>query len=216
MAFQIIPEHPDFVVVMSASGGLYTWKPAEETVCRQFQLPYTLPRPLQDFHVSSSRGHALLSTDDHVITLLDLSQARLCSFRTEGHVFKARLEKTGQYVVYISHPPSRGNGFVCHLHAKPVLSVVRLSDGGRVGRLFLCKTPSTLAVCEQQLVFVGFDDGSVGVYSIFDVMTNWGGAGRGMVGLIGQEKLCSCDREPMRCLPLATPSVTWPQSFNMM
>uniref|UniRef100_UPI003AB07330 NACHT and WD repeat domain-containing protein 2-like n=1 Tax=Centroberyx gerrardi TaxID=166262 RepID=UPI003AB07330 len=210
VAFHTLPEHPDFVVVMAASGAVYTWKVAEETVCRHFQLPSTFHCQPQVFQTSSDGSYALLSTDNDIITFLDLSQARLCSLKAEDPVFKACLDKTGCYAVYISRPTASGNGCVCDLHAKPVLTVVRLADGGRVGRVCLRKNPLTLVVCEQLCVFVGFEDGSVGVYSIPDVVSNGGGPVRCRENLIGQEKQCPCDRAPLRWLPVAVPNVTWP------
>ncbi|KAM4627527.1 NACHT and WD repeat domain-containing protein 2 [Polymixia lowei] len=177
VAFHTLPDHADHVVVMAASGALYTWNVAEETLCRQFQLPHTFHCEPQVFQMSSDGSYVLLSADNDVINFLDLSRARLCSVKVEGPVLKACLDKTGRYAAYISQPATRGSGCVCDLHAKPVLTVVRLADGVRIGRLCLCKTPSTLVLCEQLRVFVGFQDGSMGAYSISDVMIN----GRGSV-----------------------------------
>ncbi|XP_029923260.1 NACHT and WD repeat domain-containing protein 2 isoform X2 [Myripristis murdjan] len=209
VAFHMLPEHPDFVVVMAASGAVYTWKVTEETVCRHFQLPYTVHCQPQVFQISSNGNYALLSIDDNVITFMDLSQPRLSSLKAEGPVLKACLEKNGCYAVYITHTTTLGNGCVCDLHSKPLLITVRLADGGRVGRVCLCKNPLTLDVCEQLYVFVGFEDGSVGVYYIPDIVRN-GGSVRRKENLIGQKKQFPCDREPLRCLPMAVPNVLWP------
>lgn len=210
VAFHTLPEHPDFVVVMVASGGLYTWKVSEETMCRHFELPETFQCQPQVFQMSSNGSYALLSTDNEAITLLDLSQVRLCSFKAEGPVMKACLDKTGCYAAYISRPTSLEKSCFCYLHARPVLTVVRLSDGERVGSVFLSKNPLTLVMCEQQCVFVGFEDGSVGVYSISDVMISEEGSVRCREILNGRLRDCPFDKEPFRWFPLAIPNMTWP------
>uniref|UniRef100_A0A8C7U448 NACHT domain-containing protein n=1 Tax=Oncorhynchus mykiss TaxID=8022 RepID=A0A8C7U448_ONCMY len=215
VAFRTLPEHPDFVIVMAASGSVYTWKVIEETVCRQFLLPQMFLCQPQVFHMSSDGSFALLSTDDDLITLLDLPHARLCRVKAQGPVLKVCLDDSGRYAVYICHPPAQDNGCACDLHTKPLLAVVRLADGGRLGRLCLCKTPTALAVSEELCVYVGFQDGSVGVYSISDI-TGRGGAVRERIQGIGRERPCQCDSEPVRWLPLATPSITWPKSSSEM
>ncbi|XP_055751054.1 NACHT and WD repeat domain-containing protein 2-like [Salvelinus fontinalis] len=211
VAFRTLPEHPDFVIVMAASGSVYTWNVTEETVCRQVLLPQMFLCQPQVFHMSSDGSFALLSTDDDLITLLDLPHARLCRVKAQGPVLKVCLDNSGRYAVYICHPPAQDNGCACDLHTKPLLAVVSLADGGRLGGLCLCKTPTALAVSEELCVYVGFQDGSVGVYSISDI-TGSGGAVRERIQGIGRERPCQCDSEPVRWLPLATPSITWPKS----
>ncbi|KAM7413227.1 hypothetical protein PAMA_020549 [Pampus argenteus] len=210
VAFHTLSEHPDFVVVLVASGGLYTWKVSEETVCRHYELPATFHCQPQHFQMSSDGSYALLSFEHETINLLDLAQGRLCSFKTEGPVMKACLDRTGRCAAYISRPTRLKKSCVCYLHARSVLTVVRLSDGEKIGSVFLYQNPLTLVMCEQQCVFVGFEDGSVGVYSISDVMIS----GERSVGcrehLNGQLKECPFDKEPIRWLPLAIPNMTWP------
>lgn len=202
VAFHTLSEHPDFVVVMAASGSVYTWRVAEETLCRHFQLPYTFHCQPQDFQMSSDGSFALLSTDDDAINLLDFSQVRLCSLKTEGPVSKACLDKTGCYVAYISTLEKN-----C---SRPVLTVVQLADGERIGSVCLAKNPSALVVCEQQCVTVGFEDGAVGVYSVSDVTINGDELVRCRESLNGRLKQCPFDRAPFSWLPLATPNITWP------
>lgn len=206
VAFRTLSEHPDFVVVMAASGAVYTWKVAEETVCRHFQLPCTFRCQPQDFQMSSDGSYALLSTANEAINLLDLSQVRLCSFKAEGPVIKACLDKTGRYAAYISQPCEKS--CVCNLHARPVLTVVRLADGERVGSVRLSKNPLTLVVCKRQRVFVGFEDGSVGVYSVLDGIINREESVR--ENLNGQLRQCPFDRAPFSWLPLETSNIAWP------
>ncbi|XP_078102441.1 NACHT and WD repeat domain-containing protein 2 isoform X1 [Sander vitreus] len=210
VAFRTLSEHPDFVVVMASSGAVYTWKLAEETLCRHFQLPYRFHCQPQDFQMSSDGSYTLLSTDNEAIHLLDLSQVRLCSFKTEGPVIKACLDKTGHYAAYISHPTTTlEKNCACYLHTRPVLRVLRLADGERIGSVFLAKNPLTLVMCERQCVFVGFEDGSVGVYSILDDTIKGEELVRGREKLNGQMKRCPFDRA-FTWLPLATPNITWP------
>uniref|UniRef100_A0A3Q2CKH6 NWD1/2-like winged helix-turn-helix domain-containing protein n=1 Tax=Cyprinodon variegatus TaxID=28743 RepID=A0A3Q2CKH6_CYPVA len=168
VTFHTLLDHPDFVVVLTASGAVYTWKLSEETVCRHFQLPDTFHCQPQDFQMSPNGSYALLSTDNNSINVLDLSRVRLCSFKVEGPVIKACLDKTGCYMVYVCNPGSQEKSCACDLHSKFVLTVVRLSDRERIGRVCLHKNPSTMTVSKQQGVFVGFIDGSVGVFSILD------------------------------------------------
>ncbi|XP_033486657.2 NACHT and WD repeat domain-containing protein 2 isoform X2 [Epinephelus lanceolatus] len=211
VAFQTLSEHPNFVVVLTASGAVYTWKIVEETLCWHFQLPDTFHCQPQDFQMSSDGSYALLSTDNETMNILDLSQVRLCSFKAEGPVIKACLAKTGCYAAYVSRPTTTlENNSVCNLHVRPVLTVVRLTDGERIGCVSLAKNPLTLVVCEQQYVFVGFEDGSVGVYSIIDVTINGEESVRCRENVNSQLKQCPFDRAPLSWLPLDTANIRWP------
>ncbi|XP_041826617.1 NACHT and WD repeat domain-containing protein 2-like [Melanotaenia boesemani] len=107
IAFHTLSEHPDFVLVMTASGAMYTWNVAEETVCWHFQLPHMFHCQPQDFQMTSCGSYALLSTDNDSINLLDLSPVRLCSFKADGPIIKACLDKTGRYVAQISRPTNQ-------------------------------------------------------------------------------------------------------------
>lgn len=210
VAFHTLSEQPDFVVVLGASGAVYTWNMAEETVCRQFQLPHTFQCRPQDFQASTDGSHALLSADNDAITVLDLPQVRLCSLKAEGPVIKACLDKSGGYVVYVSRVPCLDQSCACFLHTRPVLTAVRLSDGERVGRVALRETPSALVVWGPRRVFVGFEDGSVGVFSVSGAITNTEESNRSRRGFSHELKQCPFDRAPLTRLPLATPNVTWP------
>nr|XP_046244792.1 NACHT and WD repeat domain-containing protein 2-like isoform X2 [Scatophagus argus] len=210
VAFHTLSEHPDFVVVMVASGAVYTWKVTEETVCRHFQLPHMFHCQPQNFQMSSDGSFALLSADNEALNLLNLSQVTLCSFKTDGPVVKACLHKSGYYAAYISCPSNHEKNCACSLHTRPVLTVVRLADGERIGSVHLPKSPLSLTVCNQQCVFVGFVDGSVGVYYISDVKINGEDSVRCRDHLDDKLKQCPFDRVPFKWLPLATPNVTWP------
>ncbi|KAI3354346.1 hypothetical protein L3Q82_018869, partial [Scortum barcoo] len=209
IAFCTLSEHPDFVVVMAASGAVYTWKVSEETVCRHFHLPSMFHCQPQDFQMSSNSSYALLSTDNEAINLLDLSHVKLCSFKAEGPVMQACLDKTGFYAAYISRPCEKS--CACYLHTRPVLTVVRLADGERIGSVRLSKIPLALVVCKRRVfyrVFVGFEDGSVCVYSILDGENNIEESVR--ENFNGQSKQCPFDRAPFSWLPLETPNIAWP------
>lgn len=203
--FHTLSEHPDFVVVMCVSGSVYTWKVSEETVCRHFQLPYTFHCELPDLQMSSDGNYALLSTEDEAITLLDISQAILRSFKADGPVIKACLDKGGRYTAYISTPNLGDKGCVCSLHMKPVLTVLRLVDSKRIGSVLLSKNPLTLLLFGGRWVFVGFVDGSVGVYSISDVTISGEESGGCEYHFNGWLTERSLDQ----WLPLPAPSIIW-------
>ncbi|XP_028321589.1 NACHT and WD repeat domain-containing protein 2 isoform X2 [Gouania willdenowi] len=203
-AFHLLSHHPDFVLVMAASGAVYTWNVAEETVCRHFHLPHTFYCQPQHFHMCNDGSYALLSTEDNTINLLDLSQMRLCSFKTDGPVLKACLDKNGDFIAYICCHASLENHCSCYQQSRSVLTATRLSDGERIGRVHLFKIPQTLMVCKQQRVFVGFDDGSLGVYSVSNVMSDEDDM------INEREKVkSSIDREPFKWFPLPFANITW-------
>ncbi|XP_077398286.1 NACHT and WD repeat domain-containing protein 2 isoform X2 [Festucalex cinctus] len=207
VAFRTLSQHADFVVVVVASGGIYTWKMSDETVCRHFWLPATFYCQPESFQMASNGSFALLSIENDAITLLDVSQVRLCSFKAEGTVMRACLDESGCYMAYISECTKRD--CVCSQHTHPILTVLQLSDGEKVGRVFLCKDPLTLLMHEQQCVFVGFQDGSVGVYSISGTFIGGEDAFRSSKKLRSQLKGCCSSVGPQRWLPLETPNITW-------
>uniref|UniRef100_A0A087XAM0 NACHT domain-containing protein n=1 Tax=Poecilia formosa TaxID=48698 RepID=A0A087XAM0_POEFO len=208
VAFQCLLDHPNFVVVLTASGAVYTWKLSEETVCRHFQLPRRFHCRPQDFQMLSDGNYALLSIDYNSINFLDLSRVRLCSLKAEGPVIKACLDKTGCYVVYVCNPNSQEQSCACYLHSKLLLTVVRLSDRERIGSVRLHRNPSALTVSKQQGVFVGYEDGSVGVFSVSDATID-----KELVcdrEILKSEPItCPFEREPMSCFYQSKPNVTW-------
>ncbi|KAM9801315.1 NACHT and WD repeat domain-containing protein 2 [Neosynchiropus ocellatus] len=202
VAFETLTPDPDFVVVMVASGGMYTWKVSEDTVCKHFQLPDMLHCQPDGFQLSSN--FALLSSENESILLLDLSEVRLRTLKAEGVVQKACLDATGCFAAYISADAT------CPQHVTPVLTVLRLVDGQRMGSVVLAKRPSTLVWSESRCVFVGFGDGSVGVYSVSDLINEPGFCGyqnhfdRTVNG-------CPFDQELRRWFPLARANKMWPK-----
>lgn len=209
VAFHVLPQQPDFVLVMGSGGGVYTWKVTEETVLRQFQLPHSFSGQPQTFQTSSAGSFVLLSTDNDTMAFLDLSTHRICSVNVEGAVSAVCLDEAGRYAVCLSQPSALTKQCFCDRHRKAVLTVIRLADGGKVEVLRLGKMPSALAVCEQLCVYVGFHDGSVGVYSILDIITKQECSVRGRANLIGWRNQCFCGLAPKRLLPFAIPNITW-------
>lgn len=193
---------------MGASGSVYTWKVAEETVCRHFQLPETFLCQPQDFQVSSDSSYALLSAESNTINLLDLSQVRLCSFKSDSPIMKACLDKNACFAAYVAHPTTPEDGCTCFLHTRPTLTVIRLSDGETLGCVSLSKNPLSLAVCGQH-VFVGLEDGSVAVYSVSNVMAKESETFRTREDLNGQVKQCPFDKDLTCWFPRTRATVTW-------
>ncbi|XP_037124093.1 NACHT and WD repeat domain-containing protein 2 [Syngnathus acus] len=208
VAFGTLSQHADFVVVVVASGAIYTWKMSDETVCRHFELPGTFKCQPQNFHMTSNGSFALLSIDNDAITLLDVSRVRLCSLKAECCVMQACLDEMGDYVAYISQRASQS--CTCSQHTHPILTVVQLSDGEKIGRVFLCKDPLTLLMHGQQCVFVGFRDGSVGVYSISGSLISEENACRSRNKMGSQLKGCCSSAGPLMFFSLETPNITWP------
>ncbi|XP_050990391.1 NACHT and WD repeat domain-containing protein 2 [Labeo rohita] len=207
VAFHSLLDHPDYVIVSSASGAVYSWRLTEDTVCHQFQLPDSSLCQPEIFTLSSDGGYAILSISESTINILDFANSKLCSLRTEGPVPQpyATIDVSGQYMVYICFSSLVCQNISCDLHEKPMLVAIRLTDGETVGRFYLCKNPSTLNVSEDLFVYVGFQDGSVGVYAVNDTK----------MGKTSQKKdiqsptlLCPLD-DQLIWSPLEKPNLTW-------
>uniref|UniRef100_A0A8C4ZGE1 NWD1/2-like winged helix-turn-helix domain-containing protein n=1 Tax=Gadus morhua TaxID=8049 RepID=A0A8C4ZGE1_GADMO len=203
VAFHMLPQQPDFVLVMGSSGVVYTWKVPEDTMLQQFQLPRSFSIQPHVIQTSSAGSFMLLSTNNDGMAYLDLSTHQTCSVKVEGTAFAVCLDKAGRYAVCLSQPSALTAQCSCDVHPESVLTVIRLADGGKVGMLRMCKTPLTVAVCEQLYVYVGFHDGSVAVYSILDLINKQECSVRGRDNLIGLKKHCFCGTVLMRLSPLA-------------
>lgn len=210
VAFQTLSQYPDFVLVIAASGAVYTWKVAEETVYRHFQLPNTFLCQPQDFQMSSNGNFAVLSVENKTINLLDLSQVRLCSIKAEGTIVKVCLDKNGCFAAFVSHLE---NSCVCYLHSRPVLTVTRLVDGETLGTVSLPKMPLTLVVCEQR-VFVGFEGGSVGVYLVSNGTVDEEEMWKNRETSNSEQRQCPFDRDPISWVPKTTATITWPSVYH--
>ncbi|XP_067275657.1 NACHT and WD repeat domain-containing protein 2 [Pseudorasbora parva] len=207
VAFHSLLHHPDYVIVASASGAVYSWRLTDDTICHQFKLPDSSLFQPEIFSLSSDGGYAILSISESTINILDFSNSKLCSLRTEGPIQQPYMSSvSGQYVVYICFSSLVCPNISCDLHEKPMVVVVRLTDGETVGRFYLCKNPSTLTVSEDLFVYVGFEDGSLGVYGVIDTKmgnTSWKGDGQRWSKL-----LCPLD-EQLIWSPLVNPNLTW-------
>ncbi|XP_067841646.1 NACHT and WD repeat domain-containing protein 2-like [Heptranchias perlo] len=165
VTFQTLRDHPDYVLLISSSGSIYTWNVAGENLCRQIQLPINFSRQLDDFQVSDDGRTAVISMTTESINVLDILNGRLCVISTEGTIFNQQLTRDGQYVVYVCYRDHCN----CDFHSGVTLNIARIIDGKSIGSCYLCKIPSCLAVSEYDLnIFVGFEDGSVGVYAVVD------------------------------------------------
>ncbi|XP_072900105.1 NACHT and WD repeat domain-containing protein 2-like [Hemitrygon akajei] len=165
VAFQTLKDYPDYILLITSSGCMYTWNVAEETFCQQVQLPIKFSKPLDNFQVSDSGSIAIMSAITKSINVLDILQGKMCVISTEGDIFNQQLTRDGQYVVYIDYRDSCS----CDFHSSPTLNIVRITDGKNIGSCHLCKIPSSILVCEHDLnILVGFEDGSVGIYAVVD------------------------------------------------
>ncbi|XP_051882479.1 NACHT and WD repeat domain-containing protein 2-like [Pristis pectinata] len=165
VAFQTLKDYPDYILLITSSGRMYTWNVAEETFCQQVQLPIEFSRQLDDFQVSDNGSIAIVSVISKSINVLDILQGKMCVISTKGTIFNQQLTRDGQYVVYIDYRDSCS----CDFHSSPTLNVVRITDGKNIGCCHLCKIPSSILICEYDLnILVGFEDGSVGIYAVVD------------------------------------------------
>ncbi|XP_043119988.1 NACHT and WD repeat domain-containing protein 2 isoform X2 [Puntigrus tetrazona] len=207
VAFHSLLDHPDYVIVSSASGNVYSWRLTEDTICHQFQLPDSSLCQPEIFRLSTNGEYAILSISESTINILDFSNSKLCSLRTEGPVLKqyASVGVFGQYVVYICFSSLVCQNISCDFHEKPMLVAIRLTDGETIGRFYFCKNPSTLMVSEDSLVYVGFQDGSVGVYGVNDTKT---GKSSRIEDVQSPTLLCPLD-EQLIWSPRKKPNLTW-------
>lgn len=215
VAFQTLSGYPDLVVVLVASGALFTWKVAEETVCRHFRIPSAFFRQPGDgssgFQMSCDGNFALLSAQDGALNVLDLAEMALCSIRTKGPIISAHLDSSGRYAAYVTTLASLEENTECGHSTRPVLQVVRLADGSRVGSVWLPKNPSALLVscseCKLWCVFVGFEDGAVAVYTISDAASS--SSSSSSMKLLGSRNDEVKGSQLQRWFALPTPNVTW-------
>nr|XP_017207472.1 NACHT and WD repeat domain-containing protein 2-like [Danio rerio] len=203
VAFHSLLNHPDFVIVALSSGALYSWKLTEDTTCHQIQLPDSLFCQPEIFGLSSNGGYAVLSISECTINILNFSNSKLCSLRTEGPVLQTTVGVSGQYMVYACYSSLVCRNLSCDLHEKPMLVAIRLTDGGTIGRFYLCKMPSVLTLSKDLIVYVGFEDGSVGVYAVHDTKvgtSSWKAENLTLLNPLDEQLIWS---------PLLKPNLTW-------
>ncbi|XP_072551718.1 NACHT and WD repeat domain-containing protein 2 [Salminus brasiliensis] len=203
VAFLPLSDHPDYVIVITTSGALYSWRLTEETVCHQFQFPESLQYPLQFFNVSCDGSYGIISVDESEINILDVYHGKVCSLKAEGPVCHQFVAISRKYAVYVCSPSMRCQSYTCDLHNRHILVAIQVTDGKKLGKLHLCKTPSALTLSEESCVYVGFEDGSVGVFAINDIDGNTVSRPKSKTtGL-----MCPFD-EPEVWSPLAVPNIT--------
>ncbi|KAL4646973.1 NACHT and WD repeat domain-containing protein 2-like [Arapaima gigas] len=210
VAFQPLLNHADYVVVITSCGDLLTWRVTEETICQHVQIPCTFMSQPNLIQFSSDGNYAVLSTADNTINVLDTQNGRLCLLPAEGQVLLFSLDVAGRYVVFICE--AKPSDCACDLHSRPVLNVVSVSDGKRVGRFHLGGIPSALCLSQDLCAHVGFEDGSVAVFTICDAPES-SAVVSGRLSQIGQETPCVCV-ESQCWLPLTTATVKWTESVS--
>lgn len=204
-AFQILSDYPDYVIVITNSGALYSWRLTEETVCHQFQFSEGFEYPPRLYKFSSDGCYSIISVVGLKINVLDVRQGKLCSLNAEGPVWQPFVDIFGKYAIYICIPSVSCENDSCDLHTKQILVTVRVTDGKTVGKFYLCKNATALTLSEKQCVYIGFEDGSVGVYAINDREVGYNNAN---AKCQSTELMCPFD-EPVVWLPLANPNLTW-------
>ncbi|XP_048837164.1 NACHT and WD repeat domain-containing protein 2 isoform X2 [Brienomyrus brachyistius] len=205
VAFQPLLHHPEYVLVLSSSGYLFTWKVTEETIFQHVQVPHTLLDQPELFQFSSDGKYVVLSTTGMTINILDTQNGRLCLIEAETPLLLVSMDVAGRYIAYICVPEP--NECVCDLHSKPTLFVAHMSNGKKVGRLRLGSFPSTLRLSEELCVYVGFQDGSVGIYAISD-MPDSSDIIRRRLRDLGQATQCPYE-EPQVWEPLTAHTITF-------
>ncbi|XP_066540393.1 NACHT and WD repeat domain-containing protein 2 isoform X2 [Hoplias malabaricus] len=204
VAFHPMSDHTDYVIVITISGALYSWKMTEETICHQFQFPESFQHPPQSLRLSSDGRYGILSVTESKIHILDVYHGKLCSLNTEGPVFQLYLDICRKYAVYICSTSKRCQSYSCDLHNMLILVAIRVTDGKRVGKFYLNKTPSALSFSEDLCVYIGFEDGSIGVYAISDTESE--SVSRPKCEIL--EPMCPFD-EPVVWSPLENPDLIW-------
>ncbi|XP_062861213.1 NACHT and WD repeat domain-containing protein 2 [Trichomycterus rosablanca] len=205
VAFHPLPDHPDYVVVITISGVVYSWRLTEDTVCQQFLCPESFQYPMQFFKISSNGSYGIVSVDGLKVTILDVYHGKLCSLNAEGEVCQQFVDISSKYAVYICHPRACCQNYLCDPNTKQILVAIRVSDGKTVGRFYLCNNPSALKLSETLFVYVGFEDGSVGVYTISDSEL---GDTNTYARCQSAQIMCPFD-DPVVWEPLANPNLTW-------
>ncbi|KAL2096485.1 hypothetical protein ACEWY4_008633 [Coilia grayii] len=205
LAFYPILEHPDYVIVITLSGAIYSWKISDDTICQRFQMPEHLLAQTVVFQVSSDGNYALFTAVQSDINILDVAQGRVCTVKVNAPVQHACLDICGKYAAYISGSSLNHLNCASDLCFRFVLTAIRVSDGKRVGRFYLCRYPCAMSISDNLYVYIGFEDGSVGIYAITDTEEN---------GTANKNNLIQEERRQSSCTvhiwqPLAAPNLMW-------
>ncbi|KAM8977691.1 NACHT and WD repeat domain-containing protein 2-like [Pelodytes ibericus] len=168
VAFQCLRSHPNFLILLTCGGDLYTWDVVEETVCHQVKLPIDISQPTNFFQVSFN-GKIIVLTVNKTVNVLNTQEGKLGIFYAPGTILHQHLTDDGEYLIYVCHAVDHNN-CDCGFHSNPILHVRKVFYGEEVGHCHLGKMPSSFTVSrEDRTVCLGFEDGSLGLYSIANI-----------------------------------------------
>lgn len=203
VAFHALPDYTDYIVVITLSGVVYSWRLSDNTVCRQFLCPESFS--MQFFKISSNGYHGIVSVDGLKITILDVYHGKLCALNVEGEVCQQLVDISSEYAVYICHTRARCENSRCDTNNTWIMVAIRILDGRTVGKLYLCNNPTALKLSETLFVHVGFEDGSVGVYTINDLELGYDNTN---IKCQSAQLMCPFDH-PEILEPLSNPNLNW-------
>ncbi|XP_073404512.1 NACHT and WD repeat domain-containing protein 2-like [Dendrobates tinctorius] len=165
VAFRCLHSIPDFVVLLTSSSEIYTWNVVEETFCHFSKV--SIPSPILgcSFEVSSN-GDIIVITVGGEVNVVQTVDHKHCILRYTTCILHQHLTSDGRYLIYILHnnPVPRCE---CEFHRNPTLNVMEVVNGRRVVHSHLGKVPCAMTVSDHDgTVCVGFEDGTLGLYSI--------------------------------------------------
>ncbi|CAJ0927348.1 unnamed protein product [Ranitomeya imitator] len=165
VAFRCLHGNPDFVVLLTSSAEIYTWNMVEETFCHFSEV--SIPSPILgcSFEVSSN-GDIIVITVGGEVNVVQTVDHKHCVLRYSTSILHQHLTSDGRHLIYILH-----NNPVphceCDFHRNPTLNVMEVMNGKRVAHSHLGKVPCAMTVTDHDgTVCVGFEDGTLGLYSI--------------------------------------------------
>ncbi|KAM4702112.1 NACHT and WD repeat domain-containing protein 2-like [Discoglossus pictus] len=168
LAFQCLMSHPDFVVLITSGADFYTWNVVEETICHHLNLPTHFSKPYDWFHLSYN-GNIIIMTVDKTINLLSSQDGKLGVLHAPSTILHQHLTKDGKYLLYVCYTDQHGCD--CNFHSNPVLNLIKVFNGENLETCHLGKMPSAMTVSEDDsTVCVGFEDGTLGLYSIDEML----------------------------------------------
>ncbi|XP_075053758.1 NACHT and WD repeat domain-containing protein 2-like [Mixophyes fleayi] len=164
VAFQCLSSHPDFIVLMTSNQDVYTWNVVEETLCHHTKLPVQLPL-LRSLIQVSSNGDVIIITVGGTVNVISMLDRKLCVLHEHSDILYQHLTKDGRYLIYVCQ--GRVSHCGCDFHVNPVLHLMEVLSGEKIGQCHLGKVPCAMTVSDDDsTVCVGFEDGTLGLYSI--------------------------------------------------
>lgn len=163
-AFQCLANHPDFIVLLTSSADLYTWNVVEETVCHQVKLSIQLSLPPPLFQISAN-GDFIVITLSGTINVINSLVRKQYVLHIATSILHQHLTKDGKYLIYICH--ERSSKCNCDFHVNPVLNMIEVHSGKKIVQYHLGKMPCVMMASDEDgLVCVGFEDGTLGLFSV--------------------------------------------------